>query len=163
MKKKALSQRCVAVLFAMASATAGSCASVPPRERLPPSASADPSPTSYVPCDAAIRRAAVAGLRVFRETEVGEPAALIFENRGPKYPPSFEMTGTAASVETEFVVDSTGRADMTTFGLLQPVPASFVESVRDFLLTARFTLARVGGHPVAMCVKQRFEFRTRSR
>ncbi len=63
------------------------------------------------------------------------------------------------TVLAEFVVDSAGRADMTTFRTLDPGTPSFLKSVLDNLPTARFSAGRLEGHPVAVCIKQSFEFR----
>jgi hypothetical protein len=80
----------------------------------------------------------------------------MWENRGPRHP----QPGQNAIVQVEFVIDSAGRADMSTFRPLQPVSANFLGSVREFVSSAKFRPARIGTQPVAMCAKQSFEFGT---
>jgi len=48
---------------------------------------------------------------------------------------------------------------MRTFRPLYPVPADFLESVMDFLPTAKFKAGLLAGRAVAVCAKQTFQFR----
>ena len=116
--------------------------------------SAESVSASSALCDDIIRLAAAAGQHVFRESEVDAPANPIFENRGPKHPGTQE----SATVQTEFVVDSTGRADLKTFQSLRPETDIFLRSIRRYLPSARYKPARIGGRAVAQCVKQTFVF-----
>jgi hypothetical protein len=118
--------------------------------------SAETDSLSRIPCEATISHEAIAGRRVYRESEVDQKPELIFENRGPKFP-NKPQPGT--DVLVEFVVDSAGRADMTRFRPLYPVAADFLASVMDFLPSAKFKAGRLAGRPVAVCAKQTFQFR----
>jgi len=103
-----------------------------------------------------IRRAAATGRRIYRFSEVTTPADLILEHQGPKYPDP--ETGQSATVQAEFLVDSLGRPDVTTFRPLRPVPANFLQSVLNYLPQSKYKPARIAGHPVAQCALQSFEF-----
>jgi hypothetical protein len=138
-----------AVVFWIATAA---CASNSPPKPIPLAVSAEADSALRVPCEATIRGAATLGRRVYREKEADTAASLIFENRGPKYP------GESGTVETEFVVDSAGRADMATLRPLLPASAVLFASIRDFLPSAKFKPARIHGLPVNQCVNERFEF-----
>ena len=111
MKHAFCSHACLGALLVATWATTGGCAAAREPEPLPPPLSAETDSASRVPCDATIRRAAVTGRRVYRHAEVGEPADLVWENRGPRHP----QPGQNATVQVEFVIDSAGRADMSTF------------------------------------------------
>ena len=120
---------------------------------------------SRAACDSIVNRAATAGRRIYRESEVEVPAEFIFENRGPKYPRMYELgTGRtlpnreAANVRTVFVVDSTGQPDTTTLQSILPVTESFLQSIATYLPSARYKPARLAGHAVPQCVKQSFVF-----
>jgi hypothetical protein len=123
------------------------CASGPPPEPTPLPVSGEADSTLRVPCEAAIRKAAAGGQRVYRETEVAPAAELIWEGRGPKYP------GEIGTVHVEFVVDSTGRVDMATLRPLTPASPALFRSVRVFMATAKFAPALIGERPVSQCRK----------
>jgi len=128
------------------------CASGPPPEPTPLPVSAEADSTLRVPCEAAIRKAAAGGQRVYRENEVEPAAELIWEGRGPKYP------GEIGTLQVEFVVDSTGRVDMTTLRPLTPASPNLFRSVRVFMATARFAPALIGERPVSQCRKFESQF-----
>lgn len=144
----------IALVAVVLSATG--CASTPPPEPIPLPVSAAADSALRVPCEAAIRSAAAAGRRVYREKEVNSPVALIWENRGPTYP------GESGTIEVELVVDSAGHADMATVRPLRPAPRALFATVREFYPTARFKPARVGGIPVTQCAQQKFVFDSRT-
>jgi hypothetical protein len=140
---------------AICCALAVACAPSVPRI-LPNPVSAETDSLARTPCEATIRDEAVAGRRVYRESEVDQKPELIFEHRGPKFP-NEPQPGT--DVRVEFVVDPSGRADMSTFRPLYPVPADFLESVMDFMPTAKFKVGLLAGRAVAVCALQTFQFR----
>jgi protein TonB len=68
----------------------------------------------------------------------------------------------SANVEGEvlaqFVVDTTGRADMSTFKVLKSTHDLFTQSVRTALQEMRFVPAEIGGRKVMQMVQQPFTF-----
>ena len=68
----------------------------------------------------------------------------------------------SANVEGEvlaqFVVDTTGRADMSTFKVLKSSHELFTTAVRNVLPQMRFYPAEIGGRKVKQMVQQPFTF-----
>ena len=124
---------------------AAGCASGPPPEPTPLPVSAESDPTLRVPCEAALRKAAAGGQRVYLEKDVESPAELIWKGRGPRY------SGEVGTIHVELVVDSTGRVDMTTLRPLTPASPVLFGSVRTFMATATFAPALIGGRAVSLC------------
>jgi len=61
-------------------------------------------------------------------------------------------------VLAQFVVDTTGRADMSTFKVLKSSHELFTQSVRNVLPQMRFYAAEIGGRKVKQMVQQPFTF-----
>jgi len=127
------------------------CGSAPPPGPVPVPVSAAADSALRVPCEAAIRNAAMVGRRLYREEELSSAVVLIRENQGPTYP------GESVTIEVEFVVDSAGRVDMATVRPLRPASKALLAAVREFYPTAKFKPGRVGGIPVAVCAQQKIE------
>lgn len=81
-------------------------------------------------------------------------------NDPPKYPSVLQSAGIEGAVETQFVVDTTGTADMVTFKVLNSgeVNPLFVNSVKSALEKMRFRSAEINGHKVRQLVQQAFNF-----
>jgi hypothetical protein len=62
-------------------------------------------------------------------------------------------------VTVQFVVDTTGHADTTTFAILEVTHAEFGESVRQALPNMLFKPAELQGRFVRQLVRQDFRFR----
>ena len=77
----------------------------------------------------------------------------------PVYPPKLSALGKEGRVHATFVVDTTGRVDMTSIRVLASDDPEFTESVRTALGVMRFRPALRGGRPVRQLVEQRFTFR----
>lgn len=143
------------VIFAAAIACSHPRVPVPP---VPAPLSAEVDSASRIPCSLIVHRAATAGKRVYRESEVDSSAELVLVNhRGPEYP-NERTEAIPATVTVRLVIDSSGVADLSTFRPVETAPPDFVLSVREFLRTATYKPARVGGHHVAECALQTFQF-----
>jgi TonB family protein len=126
-------------------------------------AAADEVQVEYVlPPDVAVPAdtAEGAGGTVYRETEVDRPATPVVGNPGPRYPVGARNIGRGAELLVQFVVDSTGRAEPSTFRVLRnDGDADFERAVREVLPRWRFMPARLGGRPVRQLVQLPFTFR----
>jgi TonB family protein len=77
----------------------------------------------------------------------------------PVYPRDLLAVGAEGQVRAKYVVDSTGRVDMTTVQVLRSDDPRFTESVRTALGGMRFRPAKRAGKTVSQLVEQGFRFR----
>lgn len=94
---------------------------------------------------------------VYLEHQVDRPVGV----RGrmlPAYPDPLRRAGVEGDVLVSFVVDTLGRADMTTFTVIRATHDLFTRAVRDAVTAQRFTPAETGGRRVRQLVQQPFSF-----
>lgn len=92
------------------------------------------------------------------EFQVEKPASFVAGSAQPKYPAMLKSANVEGEVLAQFVVDTTGRADVNTFKVLKSTHEQFTQSVRQALGDMRFTPAEIGGHKVKQLVQQPFTF-----
>lgn len=103
--------------------------------------------------------ALVANLQAYTADRVDEPARMDSAAPvAPVYPDSLYRARVPGRVVVEFVVDTTGRAETETVGVVSATDPLFTEAVRHALADARFKPARVAGRPVPQVVRQPFTF-----
>jgi protein TonB len=98
-------------------------------------------------------------LKAYTEVEVDSVAIPDPNGEAPIYPPTLLKMGIEGVVMASFVVDSTGRADVNTFHLLQDADPEFVTAVKTALGRMRYRPAMFGGKRVNQLAEQRFSFR----
>ena len=76
----------------------------------------------------------------------------------PWYPTSLRERGTGGRVTVQFVVDTTGRAEMSGLKIVQASDSLFAQSVRAVLPRYRFSPGEVGGSKVRTLVQLPFDF-----
>jgi periplasmic protein TonB len=96
---------------------------------------------------------------VYSILNVEETAVRSELSAAPIYPPELIEKGVEGQVLTNFVIDTTGRADSTSIVIIQATHPLFVESVRTAIPGMRFSPAMVQGRRVRQVVEQRFQFR----
>lgn len=96
---------------------------------------------------------------VFLESQVENPAAYDASSAAPSYPDLLRAQNVEGGVIVQFVVDTAGRADTTSYTVLQSSHFAFERSVRNALPGMRFTPAEVGGSRVRQLVQIPFLFR----
>jgi len=79
-------------------------------------------------------------------------------NPRPRYPEILRSANVAGEVLAQFVVDTSGRAEMRTFKSLKSDHDLFTAAVRTALPQMRFYAAEVGGRKVKQLVQQGFKF-----
>lgn len=112
-----------------------------------------PSRTKATRYTAGDLAAFVAALKVYTAEQVDVPAQLDAEAVfRPAYPAELRSEGVEGDVLAEFVVDTTGRVEMDTFGVVNPSRQEFINAVRSALPAARFTPAILEGRRVRQLV-----------
>lgn len=94
----------------------------------------------------------------FFEFQVTKQVAPVPGNRGPIYPAELRAAGMDGEVLAQFVVDTLGYAEMTSFKVIDSSHEQFASSVRDVLPTMRFVPAEVHGRKVRQLVQMPFVF-----
>jgi len=93
----------------------------------------------------------------FQAFEVEKTVAPI-PGAGPRYPDMLRTANVEGQVLAQFVVDTAGRVDISTFRVLSSTHDLFTQAVRQHLATARFYPAEIGGRRVKQLVQQPFNF-----
>jgi TonB family protein len=99
----------------------------------------------------------VAALSLYTADQVEQPAT-VTGAIAPLYPDALLSAGAAGRVVVEFVVDTGGRADMSTFGIVATTHVAFADAVRRAIGSASFTPALREGRKVRQLVQLPFAF-----
>jgi protein TonB len=91
-------------------------------------------------------------------SQVEKPAVARDGNPIPKYPSLLESSRVEGSVLVQFVVDTLGNADMSTFKVLQSSNELFAQSLQSTLRRWRFYSAEAGGRKVKQVVQLPLKF-----
>ena len=78
--------------------------------------------------------------------------------RGPRYPTREKRSGIEGEVLVDVVIDTTGRADLSTLRIVAASTDGFEAAVRAYFPDARFVPATAAGRPIRRRVKQPFTF-----
>ncbi|MHB8837894.1 MAG: energy transducer TonB [Gemmatimonadaceae bacterium] len=95
----------------------------------------------------------------FTLLDVDSAAARDPESAVPVYPPLLEARGVEGSAVVRFVVDSTGRALVETFRVIEATHPLFGQAVRDALPGMKFRPATMGTQHVRQLVEIPFGFK----
>ncbi len=90
--------------------------------------------------------------------QVEKAAAAIPGSGNPAYPEMLKSSGVEGEALVQFVVDTTGRAELGSFKVLRASHDAFGAAVRSALPRMRFLPAEIGGRKVRMLVQQPFAF-----
>ncbi len=96
--------------------------------------------------------------QTYFEFQVEKPAEMLSDSPKPKYPSVLESSGIAGEVQAQFVVSSSGKADMDSFKVLKSTNELFTQAVKNVLPRMKFSPAMIGGKPVNQLVQQSFQF-----
>jgi TonB-dependent receptor-like protein len=103
--------------------------------------------------------ALVARLAVYTAEKVDRPSRLdTTQVLSLTFPPPLFASRTTGLVIAQFVVDTLGRVEVGTVGIVSSTAPLFTDAVRVALVTATFVPALKDGHPVRQFVPQPFEF-----
>jgi len=95
---------------------------------------------------------------VVEERLVDRSPRLLGSPTPPVFPQALRYTGRGGRVLVEFVVDTSGRAEMDGFKVVQTADPLFAESVRAALPRYRFSPGEAGGRKVRTLVQLPFDF-----
>lgn len=90
--------------------------------------------------------------------QVEKPVGAVPGGEGPRYPDILRSGGVEGQVLAQFVVDTTGRVEISSFRVLRSDHAMFEQAVRSALPRMRFFPAEIGGRKVKQLVQQPFVF-----
>jgi protein TonB len=99
------------------------------------------------------------GHLIFRVTELDRPVERDPFSAAPVYPPDLQQSRVEGDVAAEWIVDTLGRADTTSFRVVSATHPGFVRAVRAALPLMHFRPAETYGHRVQQMVRQQFIFR----
>ena len=94
----------------------------------------------------------------YKDFQVEQTAQPQPGNAAPRYPDVLRAAGVDGDVIVQFVVDTTGRADMRTFKILKSSHDLFTAAVREALANMTFAPAEVGHKKVKQLLQMPFEF-----
>ncbi|MEP6494344.1 MAG: M56 family metallopeptidase [bacterium] len=114
------------------------------------------NPTS--PRPSASRSASASGDPAYREFKVSNPVQVADGNPSPRYPDMLRSAHVEGEVLAQFVIDTLGRAELSTFKVLKSSHDLFTEAVRTNLAQMRFVAAVVGTRKVKQLVQMPFTF-----
>ena len=103
-------------------------------------------------------RADVSNESAYFEFQVEKTALGVPGNLQPTYPSMLRSAGVEGLVLAQFVVDTSGKADMSTFKVLESSHELFSQAVRQALPSYRFFPAEIGGRKVRQVLQQPFTF-----
>jgi periplasmic protein TonB len=96
--------------------------------------------------------------QTFFDFQVEKPVAPVPGTGNPRYPDILRSSSIEGEVLAQFVVDTTGRVEVSTFKVIRTSHELFSASVRQALPNMRFLAAEVGGRKVKQLVQQPFVF-----
>lgn len=96
--------------------------------------------------------------QTFFEFQVEQQVTPLPGNPAPRYPDVMRRAGIEGEVLAQFVVDTLGRADMSSFKVLKSTHQLFTGAVANSLPNMRFHTAEVGGKKVKQLVQMPFQF-----
>ena len=96
--------------------------------------------------------------QTYFEFQVEKQVAVQPDNPRPRYPDMLRSSNVEGEVLAQFVVDTTGRADMSQFKVLKSTHDMFTNSVKAVLPNMKFYPAEVGGRKVKQLVQMPFQF-----
>jgi len=92
------------------------------------------------------------------EFQVEKPVQFASSSGHPTYPAELKAAKVSGEVLAQFVVDTLGYVQLSTYKVLKSDHQLFTEAVKNALPTLRYTPAEIGGRKVKQLVQQSFTF-----
>jgi len=100
----------------------------------------------------------VDGSSAYHESQVERPVMLAPNSATPAYPDILRQAGIEGEVLVSFVVDTSGRVEVSSFKVIRATHESFATAVKNALPRMRFIPAELGTHKVRQLVQQPYSF-----
>lgn len=104
------------------------------------------------------QKAVVREDNTYFEFQVEKPVMQAPNSPTPQYPDILRSAGVEGEALVSFVVDSSGRADVSSFKVIRTTHELFATAVKNALPRMRFIPAEVGDKKVRQLVQQPFSF-----
>jgi hypothetical protein len=95
---------------------------------------------------------------IYFEFQADVPARADPDNEAPHFPDAMRSAHVEGSVVAQFVVDTTGMVELSTFKIVKSTDPSFTGAVKDALPAMRYRPAEAGGMKVRQLVEATFPF-----
>ena len=105
-----------------------------------------------------VRNPAPTATDAMNAEDVEKPVVRAPGSPGPRYPDFLRSSGATGDVLVQFMVDTAGRAILTTFKVMSTTNELFAQAVERALPAMRFIPAEAGGRKVRQLVQQAFAF-----
>ncbi|HEY6825606.1 MAG TPA: hypothetical protein VI259_02040 [Gemmatimonadaceae bacterium] len=96
---------------------------------------------------------------VYSVLEVDVAVVRAANSAAPAYPLKLLQAHVSGSVAAQYIVDTTGFADTSSFHVLNTPRPEFIQAVKDVLPYMRFEPAKIGNTKVRQLVEQQFSFK----
>jgi protein TonB len=96
--------------------------------------------------------------QTYFEFQVEKQVSVAPGSAPPRYPDMLRSASVEGEVLVQFVVDTTGRVDMSQYKVLKTSHDLFSNAVKNALTNMRFYPAEIGGRKVRQLVQQPFNF-----
>ena len=96
---------------------------------------------------------------VYSVLEVDVAVVRAANSAAPAYPLKMLQQHISGSVAAQYIVDTTGFADTSSFHVLNTPRPEFIQAVKDVLPYMRFEPAKIGSTKVRQLVEQQFSFK----
>lgn len=93
----------------------------------------------------------------FLEAQVDDPVQPINQPK-PRYPPVLQQAGVTGRVEIQYVVDTLGHAEPSSWKVIRSTNKAFEEPARESIMKSVFKPARIKGAAVRQLVQQAITF-----
>ena len=108
--------------------------------------------------DPNVKAAPIGDNQTYFEFQVEKQAALVPGSAQLRFPSVLQSQNVEGKVTVQFVVDTTGRAEMGSFKVLETSNELFSASAKDYVRSAKYYPAEVGGRRVRQLVQQPLAF-----
>lgn len=95
--------------------------------------------------------------QAYLEAQLDDPPQVVVQGTG-RYPPALASAGITGSVLVQFIVDSTGHPEPTSFQVIKSTHPAFEAPAREAALKTVYKPGKMHGRPVRVLVQQKIGF-----